>query len=79
VRVRCVSQGSAVLDKSLRICRVPDQVCRVPEIRHSAKPFPKKGKQIICRVLAQRALDKNILCRVPGKGAHGKELFLNHF
>jgi len=39
----------------------------------------KKGKQIICRVLAQRALGKTILCRVPGKGAHGKELFLNHF
>jgi len=30
-------------------------------------------------VLAQRALGKTILCRVPGKGAHGKELFLNHF
>ena len=37
--------GKADLDKSLRcarICRVPDQVCRVPEIRHSSKPFSKK-------------------------------------
>jgi len=72
VRVRCVSQGSADLDKSLTICRVPDQVCRVPEIRHSAKPFSKKKANKLfaeCWLRGHSAKPSFAECQVRGHTA----------
>ena len=62
-----------------RFCQVPDRFCRVPAIRHSAKPVSLKMQKLVAKCWLRGHLANSSFAECQAREHSAKHLFLNHF